>query len=104
MISKIKEYVTSKVLSDDLLRKFISGAFWSVLGNVVVKGLSLTAGLFVARFLGSISFGELSIIKSTLSVFGLLASFGIGFTITKIIGENVEKNVEEVGEVISATI
>ncbi|WP_282079812.1 oligosaccharide flippase family protein [Aquimarina algiphila] len=102
MISKIKTYITSKILSDDILKKFISGAFWSVLGNVIVKGLSLVAGLFVAKLLGSISFGELSIIKSTLSVFGLLASFGLGFTITKLIGESLQKDAKQVGQVISA--
>ncbi len=103
MIVKIKKIIAAKILSDDLLKKFISGAFWSVLGNVIVKGLSLIAGLFVAKFLGSISFGELSIIKSTISVFGLLASFGLGFTITKLVGENIKKNIDEVGEIISAT-
>lgn len=103
MITKIKEYLGSKIVSDDLLKKFISGAFWSVLGNVVVKGLSLVAGLFIAKFLGSINFGELSIIKSTISVFGLLASFGLGFTITKLVSESIKKNIEEVGEIVSAT-
>jgi len=103
MITKIKRYFTKKVLSDELLKKFISGAFWSVLGNLIVKGLSLIAGLFVARFLGSISFGELSIIKSTISVFGLLATFGLGFTITKLVGQSINKSEAEVGEIISAT-
>lgn len=103
MISKIKSLILTKVITDGLLKKFISGAFWSVIGNVVVKGLSLVAGLFVARFLGSISFGELSIIKSTISVFGLLASFGLGFTITKLVGESLSKSIDEVGEIISAT-
>ncbi len=98
----IKRFVQKTILANEIQNKLINSAFWAISGNIVIKGLSLVASLFIANFLGSNIFGELSMVKSTLSVFGLIASFGLEFTATKLIAESIQKNKEKVGEIISA--
>lgn len=99
---RAKSFIKKFYPTDAILKTFIKGAFWSVYGNVVVKGSSLIASIFIARLLGSGSFGELSIIKTTLSVFSLFATFGLGVTVTKFVAENRIKNREEIRTTILA--
>ncbi len=61
----------------------IVDSFWSLFGNTIFKGLSLFAGIIVARFLGKDVFGEFSLIKSTIVAMALLMTFGFGYTATK---------------------
>tara|TARA_R110002072_G_scaffold258339_1_gene417011 strand:- start:10667 stop:11962 length:1296 start_codon:yes stop_codon:yes gene_type:complete len=60
---------------------------WSLLGNVVGRGLALVAGILVARFLGKDVFGEYGIIKNTILTIGVFSTFGLGYTATKYIAE-----------------
>ncbi|RSC93570.1 oligosaccharide flippase family protein [Tenacibaculum singaporense] len=70
----------------------IRDSFWSLLGNVFFKGLSLLSGIFIARFLGKDIFGEYGMIKNTLISVALFSTFGFGYTVTKFIAEYREKN------------
>jgi O-antigen/teichoic acid export membrane protein len=94
---KLKE-----VKNNHVLYRFFKGAFWSLAGNVVVKGLALLASIFVARFLGKVEFGGLAIIKTTLSVFSLFATLGLGFTVTKFIADRRKNNFIEVPHIMAA--
>lgn len=67
--------------------RLLSDSFWSLLGNIVSKGLSLAAGIIVARLLGKELFGEYGIIKNTLMTIAVFSSFGLGYTATKYIAE-----------------
>ena len=69
-------------------------SFWALFGNFIGKGLSLIAGIAVARFLGSEVYGEYGIIKSTLIMIAIFSSFGLGITATKFIAETKDKNPE----------
>jgi hypothetical protein len=51
------------------------GAFWSLAGTFISRGLSLIASIIVARMLGKVGFGELGIIQSTMGMFGVFAGF-----------------------------
>ncbi|TSE06276.1 MULTISPECIES: oligosaccharide flippase family protein [Aquimarina] len=99
---KIKSIISKFRFDDSIINRFVKGAFWAVFGNVVVKGLSLLSSIFIARFLGNFSFGELSVIKTTLSVFSLMATFGLGLTVTKYIADKKKNNLPEIGKVILA--
>lgn len=87
---------------DAVLMNFMKGSFWAVYGNVVVKGASLLASILIARLLGSSNFGELAVIKTTLSVFSLFATFGLGVSITKFVAEGRKNNVNDLGNIIAA--
>lgn len=93
----------NKLKNNNVLYRYYKGAFWAVAGNVVVKGLSLLASIFVARFLGKVDFGGLAIIKTTLSVFSLFATLGLGFTVTKFIADKRANNPKEIPHIIAAT-
>jgi O-antigen/teichoic acid export membrane protein len=63
------------------------GAFWSLAGAVISRGLTLLSSILVARFLGKVGFGELGIIQSTVGMFATFAGFGLGLTATKHVAE-----------------
>lgn len=67
-------------------------SFWAIFGNVLGKGLSLIAGVFVANFLGSDVYGEYGIIKDTMVMIAIFSSFGLGYTATKFIAEDPKKS------------
>jgi O-antigen/teichoic acid export membrane protein len=58
------------------------------------------ASIFVARVLGKVSFGELGIVQSSVSLFGTFAGFGLGLTATKHIAEFRTTDQAKVGRVI----
>jgi O-antigen/teichoic acid export membrane protein len=67
--------------------RLAKGAFWSLAGAVISRGLALVASIIVARILGKQGFGELGIIQSTVGMFGVFAGFGMGMTATKHVAE-----------------
>lgn len=91
------------LFENNVMHRFVKGAFWAITGNVAVKGLSLLATIFIARFLGSTDFGGLTVIRATLSVFSLVATFGLGFAVTKYIADKRSTNPQEIGVIISAS-
>jgi O-antigen/teichoic acid export membrane protein len=77
------------------------GVFWSGVGAVASRLLTLLATIVVAQHLGKSVFGELGIIQSTLSMFATFATFGVGLTATKHIAEYRQKDPERAGRVIA---
>lgn len=67
-------------------------SFWTLLGGGIGKGLSLIAGIFVARFLGSEVYGEYGTIRTTLLFIAIVSSFGFGYTATKYVVEYRNNN------------
>ncbi len=87
MIDKIKSYKTRLVNN-----KFVADSLWSLIGNVVGKGLALVAGIVVARFLGNEIYGEYGMIRNTLLSISLFSTFGLGYTATKYVAEYKTSN------------
>lgn len=71
-----------------LQMRFISGAFWSLTGAIVSRGLTLLASVIVARLLHPAGFGKLGIIQSTVGLVGVFAGAGLGLTATKYVAEH----------------
>lgn len=67
--------------------KLIKDSLWSLLGNVIGKGLALVAGIVVARLLGKDLFGEYGVVRSTILTIGIFSTFGLGYTATKYIAQ-----------------
>ena len=76
-----------------LSSKLINDSFWSIVGNIVGRGLGLVAGIYVARGLGRDLFGEYSAIKNTVLFMSVISNFGLGFTATKFVADYT-KNAE----------
>lgn len=67
--------------------RFVSGAYWSLLGAVVSRGVTLIATFLAARILGPAGFGEIGMIQNTQGLFGVLAGAGLGLAATKFVAE-----------------
>ncbi|HZZ80113.1 MAG TPA: oligosaccharide flippase family protein [Gemmataceae bacterium] len=63
------------------------GAFWTLFGAVVSRGLTLVGAVLAGRILGTSGFGEVTMIQSTQGLFGVLAGAGLGLAATKFVAE-----------------
>lgn len=87
----------------DLRRRLARGAFWSLAGAVIARGLMLASLIVVAREIGRVPFGKLGIILSTVSLFQVFAGFGMGLTATKHVAELRRTNPGRAGRIIVLT-
>lgn len=92
LISQIKDRFKNSPLFKD--------SFWALLGSVLGKGLSLLAGIVVARFLGRDIYGEYGIIKSTLLNISIFSTLGLGYTGTRYISKAYAESQDEVKHII----
>jgi len=76
-----------RVESSALGSRMAQGAFWSIGGAVISRGLMLFASILVARMLGREVYGEFGMIRTTLNMFLVFAGFGLGMTATKHVAE-----------------
>jgi O-antigen/teichoic acid export membrane protein len=76
------------------------GAFWSLVGAVLARGLGVASSIIVARVLGITAFGEFTIIQSTVGLFGTFAGLGLGITATKYVAELRELDPARCGRVM----
>lgn len=79
-------------------------SMWSLIGSTIGRGLSLVAGILVARFLGKDIYGEYGIIKTTLIYIEIFSTFGLGYTATKYIAEYKQSDPSKVSSVCSAAL
>ena len=91
---------TGAANSERLGVRLAKGAFWSITGAVIARGLALVASIFAARMLGVQGFGELGIIQSTVGMFGSLAGCGLGLTATKHVAEFRKNDPSRTGRII----
>lgn len=102
-MSAIKE--KAKHIIERLRRSpLFKDSMWSLIGSTVGRGLSLIAGILVARFLGKDIYGEYGIIKTTLIYIEIFSTFGLGYTATKYIADYKNTNPEKVSAVCKAAL
>lgn len=85
-------------------RRLASGAFWSLVGAVASRVAGLAASIFVARMLGKQGFGAVGIVQSTVGIFQVFASFGLGITATKYVAEFRSIDPAKVGRIVSLSL
>lgn len=90
-LNKIKWLVTN-LLKNSIARRMAFGAFWSIFGTASSKIFVLIAGIICARILGKEVYGELGMLRSTISLFVVLGASGLGLTASKYISEYKEKD------------
>lgn len=81
--------------------RLAKGAFWSLAGAGLSRGLALLASILVARMLGKTTFGQLGMIQSTVGMFGVLAGFGLGLTATKHVAQFRRSDPMRAGRIIA---
>lgn len=80
-------YLVKHYISKARSNPFFQDSFWALFGNVFGKGLSLAAGIVVARFLGNETFGEYSLIRNTIITISIFSTFGLGYSSTKFVAQ-----------------
>jgi len=83
-----------------LYSRLAKGAFWSLAGTVISRGLALLSSIVIARVLGKFEFGELGVIQSTIGMFSVFAGLGMGLTATKYIAEFRKTDAARAGRII----
>ena len=85
-----------KIKKSNVGYRMAKGAFWSFTGTFFAKVVVLLSGIICARILSRNEYGELGIIRSTINMFVVFGSVGLGLTATKYIAEYKEKNKQKV--------
>lgn len=93
-----------RIKKSDIGKRIVSGAFWSFTGTALAKFFVLLAGIIVARILGKEEYGELGIIRSTVYMFVVFGTVGLGLTATKYISEFRDTLKERVGSIILISV
>ena len=96
----MRNKLTVALPANSLRRRFVRGVFWSVAAAFVARGLDLLASIVTARILGKNRFGELGMIQSTVSMFGVFAGLGLGLTTTKYVAEFRNREPVRAGRII----
>lgn len=100
MIDRIR----NKFKGSPLTKRIASGAFWSILGTASAKAIVLVAGIVCANILGKTSYGELGIVRSTISLFIVFGTAGLGVTATRFIAKYKKEDTQKVESVIGITV
>jgi O-antigen/teichoic acid export membrane protein len=86
-----------------LRSRLISGVLWNLVAMIASRGSTFVALVVVARVLGAAEYGALSIIQSTIGMFGTLAGMGLGITCTKYLADLRRENPQRAGRVVALT-
>jgi O-antigen/teichoic acid export membrane protein len=80
------------------------GAFWSLIGGIASRALTMGSSIIVARLLGKEGYGEIGMVQSTIGMLGVFAGFGLGATATKYIAEFRTKDPARAASIVNLTI
>lgn len=102
----IKEKVLSileKVKASNIGNRIATGAFWSFTGTAAAKFLVLVSSIICAHILTKQEYGEFGMVRSTISMFVVFGTAGLGLTATKFISEYKEKHKERIASIYLLT-
>lgn len=74
---------------------------WNFIATLSIRGLRLIAVMIVARIFDQRDYGEFGIVLSSVSMFAVLAAFGMGVTAARYVGGYKQLDKELVGRVIT---
>ena len=83
---KIEGYIRS-FRESTIAKRFVSGALWTFSGTAFAKLMGLLSGILCAHILGKSEYGELGMIRSTVGMFTILGTAGLGLMATKYISQ-----------------
>ena len=98
----IKEFL-ARVQTSSISRRMGNGLMWSFSGTAIAKLLTLIVGIVCAHILQKEAYGEFSMVRSTINMFIVLGSAGLGVTSTKYIAEYKERKSQKIPAVYAVT-
>lgn len=99
---RIKELLNN-IKASDIGSRIASGAFWSFTGTAAAKFLVLVSSIICAHILTKQEYGEFGMVRSTISMFVVFGTAGLGLTATKFISEYKEKHKERIASIYLLT-
>lgn len=94
-----------KVMASDVGQRMAKGTFWVFVGTVSSKLLAMVAGIVLARWiLDKEAYGQFGVVKSTINMFMVVGSAGLGLTATKYIAEFKAVNKERIPSIYMLTM
>ncbi|WP_315055207.1 oligosaccharide flippase family protein [Chryseobacterium indoltheticum] len=75
-----------------LKSQLLKDSIWAVIGSVVLRGLSMFSGIFIARMLGSETYGAFTTLKGFLLTITVFSTLGLGYSSTKFFAEHLNVN------------
>jgi O-antigen/teichoic acid export membrane protein len=101
LIEYLARAMMKRINQFPLGKRLAHGAFWTLLGSVAARLLSLPVSVALARMMGAAHYGELGVIQSSVDFFGTFAGFGLGLTATKHVAEFRESEPNRAGRVLA---
>lgn len=86
MLVSVKK-IQARLERSPLAHRFLTGAWWSVIGSLFTNFLTLGTMMYLARTLGKETYGQFIIVQSTLTMIGVFSGVGIGTTATRYVAE-----------------
>ena len=81
----------------------VTGAFWQMVGTASAKFIVLLSGILCAHILGKSEYGQFNMVRSTINMFVVFGTAGMGLTATKYISEYKKNNKEKIGPIYRLT-
>lgn len=95
--------ILKKLMSNDhegLKDKLFYGIFWNLISALASQGFPMIAMIITARLLGTVTYGQLGIVNSTIILFSTFAGLGLGITATKYIAQLHQTDPERTGRIM----
>lgn len=102
MTTRIKE-LFRRIMSSDIGRRMATGAFWSFAGTGLAKAIVLLSSIVCAHILTKEQYGQFGIVRSTINLFVVVGSAGLGVTATKHIAQYLRSEKEKISGIYVVT-
>lgn len=92
--------IRSRIDNSPLARRFLAGAWWSVVGSVFTNVLTLATMMYIARTLGKQTYGQFIVIQSTLAMIAVFSGVAIGTTATRYVAQLKHSDRPRLGKIL----
>lgn len=90
-------------INADIKSRMRSGMTWSFTGTAFAKFLTLIAGIVCAHILTKEEYGEFNMVRSTVNMFVIFGSAGLGVTATKYVSEYKASQINKIPRICYIT-
>lgn len=95
--------LTKRIKSSGTGKRIAKGAFWSFTGTALAKFFVLVSGIICAHILTKEEYGEFGMVRSTINMFVVFGTAGIGLTASKFVSEYKVKHQERIPSIYLLT-
>jgi len=104
MIARLRSLARLRGDNPSLMLRLIYGFSWQTAMNLVGRAATFSIAILQARVLGKAGYGELGMVLSTLTVFGLVSSAAGGQTCTKFIAQFHQADALRAGRIAALSL